>query len=173
LRRKFDSSTHWSASFRELRSGLTAREGNNNVSDSFNTNFSWGKYSVSGYYSKAKGEALLGANGTLTPTPLGSVISSDFITYNARSLSISTSAVLFRRLVMSGGYTKVSSSTVRRASDRFNNGHRFTARLAFRIRQIEILAGFNRAVQESSAAPVGQRAVNSYYVSLSRWFNVF
>ena len=85
LRRKINSSTHWSASFRESRSGLTAQEGSNNVSDSFATNLSWNKYSFSGNYSRSNGEALLGANGTLTATPLGSIISDYFLTFNARS----------------------------------------------------------------------------------------
>ena len=45
--------------------------------------------------------------------------------------------------------------------------------LTLRMRRLHILGGFDRAVQEASAVPGGPRAVNSYYVSLSRWFNVF
>jgi hypothetical protein len=75
IRRKINSSTYWNASFRESRSGLTAQEGNNNVSDSFVTSLSWNKYSFSGHYSQSNGAALLGVNGTLIATPLGSAIS--------------------------------------------------------------------------------------------------
>ncbi len=173
IRRKINSSTYWNASFRESRSGLTAQEGNNNVSDSFVTSLSWNKYSFSGNYSQSNGEALLGANGTLIATPLGSIISDYFLTFDARSYGVNASTQLFRILTVFGGYTNVSSSTMRKALGTFNNGDRYHARLTLRMRRLYILAGFDRAVQEASAVPGGPRAVNSYYVSLSRWFNVF
>jgi|WetSurMetagenome_2_1015567.scaffolds.fasta_scaffold66731_2 hypothetical protein len=173
LRRKINSSTHWSASFRESRSGLTAREGNNNISDSFATNLSWNKYNFSGTYSQASGAAFLGATGTLVATPLGSIISDYFLTFDARSFSVNASTQLLRILTVFGGYTSVSSSTMRKELGTFNNGDRYHARLTLRMRQLQIIGGFDRSVQEVSAIPGGPRAVNSYYVSLSRWFNVF
>jgi hypothetical protein len=173
VRRKLSSSTHWSTSFRESRSGLTAQQGSNNFADSVTTNLSWEKYSVSGSYSRANGEALLGLNGTLTATPVSSILSDYFLTFNARSLSLSASTQLFRLLTLSTVYSKVSSSAIQKASDTFSNGDRFNARLALRMRRLYLIAGFDRAVQVSSAVPGGPRRVNSYYVSLSRWFNVF
>jgi hypothetical protein len=173
LRRKINSSANWSTSFREARSGLTAQEGSNNLSDSFVTNLSWEKYSLSGSYSRSRGEALLGANGILTPTPIGSIISDYFLTFDARAYAITASTQLFRILTLSGGYTNVSSSATQKALGTFNNGDRFNARLTVRMRRLYFIAGFDHAVQESSAVPGGPRAVNSFYVSLSRWFNVF
>lgn len=173
LRRKINSDMHWTASFRESRSGLTAQEGSNNISDSFTTNLSWEKYSVTGSYSRANGEALLEANGTLTSTPVGSIFSDYFLTIDAHSYSANASTQLFRLLTVSGGYTKVSSSATRRQLNTFSNGERFNARLALRMRRLYIIAGYDRAVQESSTVSGGPRTVNSFYVSLSRWFNVF
>jgi len=173
IRRKINSSTHWNASYRESRSGMTAQEGNNNLSDTFATHLSWRNYSLSGHYSRSKGEALLGADGTLTATPLGSIISDYYLTFNARSYGINASTQLFRILTVFGGYTNVSSNTVRKAFGTFTDGDRYNARLTLRLRRLYIQAGYDRAVQESSAIPGGPRAVNSYYVSLSRWFNVF
>jgi hypothetical protein len=173
LRRKINSSTYWNASFRESRSGLTSPRENNNVSESFSTSLSWKKYSFSGNYSQSSGEALLGANGTLTATPLGSTISNFFLTFNARSFGLSASKQLFRRLTVSGGYTNVSSSTIQKELDTFNYGNRYNAHFELRLRQLKIIGGYNRAVQQASAVTGGPRTVNSYYVSLSRWFNVF
>jgi hypothetical protein len=173
LRRKINSTTNWSTSFRESRSGLAAQEGNKNISDSFTTNLSWERYSFTGSYSRSNGEALLLANGTLTANPLGSVISDYFLTFNARSYAFTANTQLFRILTVSGGYTNVSSRAIRKTLGTFNNGNRFNTRLALRMRRLYIVAGFDRAVQESSIVPGGPRAVNSFYVSLSRWFNVF
>lgn len=173
VRRKLNSSTFWSTSFRESRSGLAAQEGNKNFADSVTTNLSWERYSLSGSYSRANGQALLGVNGTLIATPVGSMLSDYFLTFNARSLSLTASTQLFRILTVSGVYTKVSSNAVRNALGTFNNGDRYSARVALRMRRLYLVAGFDRAIQESSVIPGGPRTVNSFYVSLSRWFNVF
>ena len=173
VRRKLNPSTYWSASFRESHSGLTAQKGNDNVSESFATSFSWRRYSVAGNYSWSSGAAFLGVNGTLTATPLGSIITNDFLTFDARSYGINASTRLFRALTVNGGYTNVSSNTFLKTLGTFNNGGRFNARLEWKLRRLDFIAGFDHAMQESSAVPGGPRAVNSYYVSLSRWFNVF
>jgi hypothetical protein len=173
LRRKINSSISWSTSFRESRSGLAAQEGSKNIADSVATNLSWEKYSFSGSYSRAQGQALLGVNGTLIATPVGSVISDYFLTFNARSLSFTASTQLFRLLTLSGIYTNVSSNAIRNAIGTFSNGDRYSTRIALRMRRLYIVAGFDRAMQKSSVVPGGPRVVNSYYVSLSRWFNVF
>jgi hypothetical protein len=173
IRRRINSSTLWSTTFRESRSGLTSQAGNKNIADSVTTNLSWEKYSLSGSYSRAKGEALLGVNGTLTATPVGSIVSDYFLTFNARSLAATASTQLFRVLTISGGYTKVTSDALRMAVSTFSRGDRYNARLTIRMRRLYITAGFDRAKQESSVVPGGPRTVNSYYVSLSRWFNVF
>jgi hypothetical protein len=173
LRRKINSDTSWNASFRESRSGWTAQNGNNNTSESFATSLSWKKYSFSGNYSQSNGAALLGVNGTLTSTPLGSLISNDFLIFDARSFGVNASTRLFRRVTVSGGYTNVSSSTTQRTLGSFNNGDRYNARLELRLRRLRIVGGFDRAIQEASAVPGGPRVVNSYYLSLSRWFDVF
>jgi hypothetical protein len=173
LRRKINSSTHWSASLRESHSGLTTQDGNNNVSYTGATNLSWNRYSFSSSYAQSNGAAVLGADGSLNPTPLGPVISTYFLTFNARSFGINSTFRLLRPLTVFSGYTNVSSRTNQRALDVFNNGDRFNVRLELRLRRLNIFAGVDRAVQESSAISGGQRAVNSYYVSLARWFNVF
>jgi hypothetical protein len=173
IRRKIHPGIQWSTSLRETRSGLTAQEGSQNLADSFTTNLSWEKYSFTGTYSRAKGQAFLGINGTLSAVPAGSLLSDYLLTFNARSLSATASTRLIRILTLSGSYTKVSSNSMQKEIGTFNNGERYTARLALRMRRLYIIAGFDRAMQEASVVPGGPRVVNSFYVSLSRWFNVF
>jgi hypothetical protein len=173
IRRRILSSVNWNASFRETRSGLASQKGTNNLADSFTTNLSWRKYSLTGSYSQANGEALLGVNGTLIATPLGSTISDYFLTFNARSLSATASTQLFGVVTLSGSYTKVSSSSIQNEIGTFNNGKRYNARVAVRMRRLYLIGGYDHAIQESSVVPGGPQMVNSYYVSLSRWFKVF
>jgi hypothetical protein len=152
---------------------LTSQQGDNNSSESIVTSFSWKKHTFSGSYSRSIGAALLSANGTLTATPLSPVISDEFLTFDARSFGVNASTRLLRRVTVSGGYAKVSSSTIQQSLGTFNNGNQYYARLDLRLRKLLIQGGFNRAVQEASAVPGGPQTVNSYYMSLSRWFNVF
>ena len=173
LRRKINSSTYWSASFRESRSGLSSQTGNNNISNSYTTSFSWNRYSLSGNYSQSSGAAVLGANGALIAAPLGSIISNDFMTFNARSFGVNAGTRLFRKLNLNGGYTKVSSSTIQSPLSTFDNGNRYYANLELRLRRLDILGGYARAVQETTAVPGGPRTTNSFYVSVARWFNIF
>jgi hypothetical protein len=173
LRRKINPDTYWTLSLRESRSGLTAQQGSGNVSDTFGTNLTWRRYSLSGSYSQSNGEALLTADGTLTATPLGSIISNDFLIFDARSYGVYANARLFRRIYLGGGYTNVSSSTIRKSLNSFNNGDRYSARFEVRLRRLSIISRFSRAVQEASTVPGGPRTVNSYLVSISRWFNAF
>ena len=173
LRRKINTETSWSASVRESRSGLTAQQGSDNSSESVTTSLSWKKYSFSGNYSRSIGAALLNANGTLTATPLGSVISNEFLTFNARSFGVNASALLFRRLTLSGGYAKVSNSTFQQSLGTFNNGSQYYASLYLRMRKLWLEGGFERAVQSASTVPGGPQMVNTVFVSLSRWFKVF
>jgi hypothetical protein len=173
LRRKISSSTYWSGSFRESRSGLTVQEGNHNDSESYSTSLSWKKYNFSGIYSQSNGAALIGADGTLTPTPLSSTISEYFLTFDARSYGVYAGTRFFGgRVTVNGGYTNVSSNTLQKALGTFNYGDRYNARFELKLRQLKLIGGFDRAVQEASAVPGGPRTVNSFYVSLSRWFNV-
>jgi hypothetical protein len=116
---------------------------------------------------------LLAADGALTATPLGPVLSNYFLTFNARSFGINSRMRLFRTLTLFGGYTNVSSNSTQKDFGTFNKGDRYNARLELRLRRLNIFAGFDRAAQNASVVPGGPRTVNSYYVSLSRWFNVF
>jgi hypothetical protein len=173
LRRKLNSSTYWSASFRESNSGLTAQEGNHNDSESFSTSLSWKRYSFSGIYSQSNGAALLGADGALTPTPLSSTISNFFLTFDARSFGANAATRFFGdRMTVSSGYTNVASNTHQKELGAFNYGDRYNVRFELKLRRLRLIGGFDRVAQEASAVPGGPRTVNSYFVSLSRWFNI-
>jgi hypothetical protein len=173
LRRKINPETYWSASFRESRSGLTAQQGNDNSSESFTTSLSWKKHAISGSYSRSIGAALLNANGTLTATPLGPVLSNEFLTFDARAVGVNASTLLLRRVTVSGGYAKVSSDTIQQSLGTYNHGNHYYARFDVRMRQLLIQCGFDRAIQQASALPGGPQVVNTFFLSLSRWFKAF
>jgi hypothetical protein len=115
----------------------------------------------------------LSSNGELTATPLGPLITDRFLLFNAHNLGVSVSTRVFRALTVAGGYSRFTSSTTRFAGGTLNTGDHYNVRTEYRLRKFVLLGGFNRSMQEVSTIPGGPRLVNSYYVSFSRWFNVF
>jgi hypothetical protein len=173
IRRKINDRTHWAASYRGTHSGLTTQEGNYNKSDSFSTSLSWKRYSVSGNYSRSDGLAVLSSTGEIVPTPIGPLFSDYFYVFNARNWGINASTRVFQRLSVSGGYTNVNSDSKLGPVATLANGHRYFARTEYRLRRFSIQGGFSRVEQGVSTIPGGPRTTNSYYISFSRWFNVF
>lgn len=163
----------WYGAFRGSRSGFVAQEGNGNNAESFSSGISWNRYSVSGIYSQSDGTAVLTTSGDLTPTPGGSLLTDDFLLFNAHSIGVNATSRVFSKMLVTAGFSKFSSNTLKGEAGSFNSGKRYNVRTEYRLRKFSIIGGFNRSMQDVSTVPGGPRLVNSYYMSLSRWFNVF
>lgn len=173
LRRKLNTDTSFGGTFRASHSGITGQEGSGSRSESYNGGFSYKQYSVSGSYSQSSGSAVFNSSGELTATPIGSLITDDFMLFNATSYAASVSTRLFRRVSLSGSYSKFTSKNAQGGFAVVNSGNRFTTRAEYRLRKFSIIGGFSRSMQSLSAATGKPRVVNSYSVRLSRWFNIF
>jgi hypothetical protein len=173
LRRKLNQYTHWSATFRGSHSGLVQNAGSGSQAETYNTNLSWKRYTFSANYASSDGTAVYNNQGGLTATPLGSVFGDQIIVFNARSYGGSISAQMFRRIQISGAYTNVYSRTINGDKDTLASGNHYNTRMEYRLRKFSIIGGYNRTLQDLSMLTGGPRIVNSYYLSLSRWFNVF
>lgn len=173
VRRKINNDTHWGGSFRASHSGFVIQSGDGNSSQSVSSSLSWKRYSFSGSYSQSRGTAVLNSSGGLTSAPGGSVITDDFLLFNARSWGANASTRLFRRVTLAGGYSQFRSSTTEGSAGSSSVGDRFNVRTEYRLRKFSFVGGLNRSTQEVSTVFGGSRTVNSYYVSFSRWFNVF
>ncbi len=173
LRRKINNDTHWGGSFRTSHSGFVIQSGDGNSSQSASSSLTWKKYSFSGSYSQSRGTAILNSSGGLTSAPGGSLITDDFLLFNAHAWGVNASTRLFRRVTLTGGYSEFQSSTTGGASGSSSVGERYNLRTEYIRRKFSFVGGLNRSTQEVSTILGGSRTVNSYYLSLSRWFNVF
>jgi hypothetical protein len=172
LRRKVNMDTYWNVSFRALHNALTHYEGDSNRSESFGSGISWRRYMLSAYYSQAKGSSVLSANGTFVPTPIGPLVSQDILYYNGKSYSVSLAATPIKRLTITGYYTNVESETQSSVFS-FNRGNRYNALVEYQWRKMAFRGGYTRTQQEVSATSTLPAVVNSYFFSISRWFNIF
>jgi hypothetical protein len=173
VRRKVTQDLRFSAGFRSSQTGMVQQEGSGNIARNFNGSVSYKRHSLSGNYAQSNGTAIFNVYGGLTATPVGSLITQDFLLFNARSYGITASTLLYRRVALLGGYAKFNSDTTSSTANRLNNGDRYTLRTEYKLRKFAIIGGFTRSQQDVSTIPGGPRVVNSYYLSLSRWFNIF
>jgi hypothetical protein len=173
VQRKLSPYTHWGASYRSSHSALTMAAGTGSGSESMSTNLSWKRYVFSGNYSQSNGTAIINSQGGLTPTPVGSIISPDFLYFNARSYGFNANGRFFQRLTVSGGYTMVSSGTQQPVLNTASSGSRYYVRTQYRLRHFSIDGGYDRATQEVSTLAGPPRVVNSFQLGIARWFNLF
>jgi len=173
IRRKINPQMYLAVFFRASRSGLVTQSGTGNLSNSYGASLSWKGYSFTGNYSASSGTAILTGSGTLVPTPTGPIFTPDFVYFDAKAYSVSASKRFFRRLNVSGVYSQVESTTTQKNGDNSNSGNRFGVTTSYQMRKMALLGGFSRSSQSFSSIVGGPRVVNSYYVSFSRWFNLF
>lgn len=172
VRRKLSPDFRFSVGFRTSQTGMVTQEGSGNIARNYNGSFSWKRSTLSGNYSESNGTAIFNSTGGLTSTPIGSLITEDFLLLNARSWGLTATTRLFRKISVVGGYAQFTSDTLTKATSRFNNGDRYMVRTEYRLRKFSIIGGYSRSQQEVSTVPGGPRIVNSFYVSFSRWFNI-
>jgi hypothetical protein len=174
VRRKINDVTFWGGTFRATHSGLVQREGANSGSESFSSSLSWRRYAASATYTQSRGTSVLTPTGVLTPTPLAPLVTDSFIFFNARSVGVGGSAALFRRMTLSASYAKVHSDTASDLVHSINRAELYNARVEYKIRKLSFIGGFTRVDQGINISSTGTPTiVNSFYLSMSRWFNVF
>lgn len=178
VRRKLNPETYLSLFARESHSGIVALSGTGNMFNSFGASLSWKGSGLTGNYSSASGTAILSATGVLVPSPGGPLFTPEFLYFNAKAWGVSANKLFFRRLAISAAYTQVESSSERLAFTNANSGDRWGVTTSYRFRKLSFQGGFSQVNQLFKitpliAPPVAARVVDSYYVSVSRWFNLF
>lgn len=133
----------------------------------------WKRYDFGGSYSQSEGTAVFTSTGVLVPTPIGSLLTDQFILFNGHSWSANASTLLFRHLSFAAAYSQFRNSTIRLDQGVMDRGNRGNFRTEYRLRKFTFVGGYNRAWQDVSTLALGPRVVNSYYMSVLRWFNVF
>ena len=173
VKRKVTNDLRVALGYRGSHSGLVAVDGSRNRGESMSGTISWRKYNFGSSYSESDGTAVFTSSGVLTPTPIGSLLTDEFVLFNGRSWSANASALLFRHMSLASGYSQFRSKTNRLNDGVLDRGNRYNFRTEYRLRKFTFVGGYNRSWQDVSTLPQGPRLVNSYYMSVLRWFNVF
>lgn len=173
VRRRLSDTVKLTAAFRGAHSGLSRQAGSGNHSENLNTNLSWRRYSLGAYYSQAAGKSVFSSSGMLVPTSIAPLITEDYIMFSGKSYGFSGSTVLFRRLVLSGGYGNSLNNTTSNLRWSEFSGNNYNGRVDFRTRKLIFRGGFVRVEQGVGASSAAPAMLNSYYFTISRWFKFF
>jgi hypothetical protein len=161
-----------SAAFRGRHSGINPQEGSSNRSEGFSGGFGYGRLSASATYSQSSGISVLTAQG-LVAVPSNVPVSLIQPTlFNARSFGFGGSATV-KRMNISLSYANATSQVVDLVRPSSFQTRMLNGRLEYRLRKMYLNAGFTRFQQNFGVGRFAPTEQTTYFVGISRWFNVF
>jgi hypothetical protein len=174
VRRRFRKLS-WNGGVGASRTGFTALPGTGSHSESFTTGFSWTHWiTANGGYSTATGIALPTGGGLVAPPPPTPVpLPSLLILYGGHSYSVGLGSSPFRRLTIGASYSRATSNTTNAGIGSWNANKQMNTYFQYQFRKMYLNGGYATLSQGFSASPTAPATVSSYYLGVSRWFNVF
>lgn len=171
-RRRYRS-FRWLGSFSGSHSGLTQFDGFGSRNESFSTTLQYRRYGVNGQYSQSAGSSILTSAGLIeVPPGVPPVLLHLPVLYNAKSYGGGASFIPFRRCTVSASYNQAKSATAGPAISTAFQSTIFNTRLQYRLRRLDVDGNFTRFRQSISTGAL-PAVINTYYIRVSRWFNIF
>ena len=157
------------------RTALTQQEGTTNSSETYNGSLGFGSYiAATGSYSRADGQALatgVGLVGVPVPVP---VLPSDLVNlFGGKSYSAGLSSSPVKKLIMSATYANSNSNTWSNGISSANKNTQFNTLIQYQVRKMNVVSGFSRLEQGFTGANGKPEIISTYYMGLTRWFNIF
>jgi hypothetical protein len=173
VRRHLSRKLSWSATAGGSRTGLTAQPGTKSGSQSYSTGISYARWiSANASYTKSSGQALR-TGGGLVPTPIPPIIPEPLLVlFGGQSYSFSVSSTPVRRLTVAGAYANAKIDTSDGAAY-WSKTEQYYALVQYQFRKMTFNGGYSRLLQGFSSAGTPPAVVSSYYMGVSRWFNIF
>jgi hypothetical protein len=151
--------------------GLTNSE---SLLRTFQASMAGNKFSFSGSYSRSTGNALQFGSGLIpTPPPGQILVPGLLVLYGGDSYSFGTSYHPTRHFQISGTYVHAQYRTTNISSSSDNLIERYDVKSEYIFRQMRLLGGYSHITQGLGATFNNPATVNSFYVGVSRTFNVF
>jgi len=157
------------------RTALTQQEGTTNSSESYNGSMGFGSYVVAtGSYSRADGQALATGAGLVgVPVPVP-VLPSDLVNlFGGKSYAAGLSSSPVKKLIMSATYANSNSNTWSNGISSANKNTQFNTLIQYQVRKMNVVSGFSRLEQGFTGANGKPEIISTYYMGLTRWFNIF
>lgn len=173
VRKRFGADTYFTASARNVSTGLTQLAGYSNRAETFLVTLTRKRYGISGSYGMSHGTSVLTTAGILAPTPLAPLLSPDEVIYNGKTYGVGFNVVPVKRMIINVNWYKTQSDTLSPVLFSNNGNTRLYGNLTYNLRKLQFRATYWRVNQLISASGLPVANQNSYSFTVSRWFHLF
>lgn len=172
--RKLGTFSYLSFSAVGTKTHFSTQTGSDNSSQNYAASLTLRRFSASGSYGKADGTSILtptGLSPISNPTPVLTPLQT--FVFNGKSYSFGASTTPKYGLVLSGSYSKTSSSTFGNSANSLNDTVQLNTMLQYKVRQLWITGGYLKLRQGLSITGQPPSSYSSFFVGITRWFNFF
>lgn len=155
--------------------GLADEPGTQNSSETYTASLGYGRwFSATGSYSQANGQALTTGAGLVSVPIPSPALPSDLISlYGGESYSFGVSSTPIKRLILAGSWAKATSNLSNDGTITDNKNTQFNTLLQYQTRKLYFTTGYAWLQQGFSTSGSQPQDLSSFYVGVSRWFNLF
>jgi len=173
LHRRFTHNRQWTVAVNGSRTGFTNQPDTLSHTEAFSTSLTVRRISFGANYAQANGQSLLTSTGIQPIPPTPGLPPQGVIVYNGTSYGASLSLTPLPRLTITGSYTHARSDTLSNEINSLNRTEIYYSQLQYRLRRLNVLAGFTKFSQGISASGTPPGHEYSYFIGVSRWLNFF
>lgn len=157
------------------RTALTQQAGTSSSSQNYNAAVGYGRWiSANGSYSKADGQALsTGAGLVSVPVPSPILPSGLISLYGGDSYALGLSSTPVKKLILTAAYSRSLTNISSGGITSGNSNDEFSTLIQYQTRKLSYNSGYARLGQGFGGSGTPAATVSTYYVGVSRWFNVF
>ena len=173
VHRRLGHGMQWTGAFNGTHTGLTNYAGTAGHSEGYSTSLALRRIALNGNYVQSAGQSVLTSTGIQPITPTPGIPPLGIIVYNGTSYGGGITITPIPRLAITGSYAHAVSDTLSSSISSRNRTEIFYSQLQYRLRQLNLLAGFTKFSQGISAAGTPPGNQYSYFIGVSRWINFF
>jgi hypothetical protein len=173
LHKRLGRGKQWTGAFNGNHTGFSQYAGTVSDSEAFSTSLALRRFTLTANYNQASGQSILTSTGIQPIPPTPGLPQEGLIVYNGKGYGASIGFTPTSRLSITGTYSHVTSDTLSNNVMSNNRTEIFYSQLQYRLRQLNVLAGYTRFSQGFSAAGTPPGTLNSYFAGVSRWINFF
>ena len=172
--RRFDNGWNLTLSAHAARNMLDGVSNSDSRVKAFSAGLAMGRLSVSGSFTDSSGDALQLGNGAVPgPVPGPIILPGLVVLYSGRAVGFGAGYNPVRNLRITGSYSRSKYRTENVESSSDNLVERIDIRSEYKFRQLHFVAGYAHLTQGIGITFNNPATVNSFYVGISRHFDIF
>jgi hypothetical protein len=109
--------------------------------------------------------------GLPVPVP---ILPSDLVNlFGGKSYSAGLSSSPVKKLMISATYSNSNSNTMSSGISSANTNDQFNTLIQYQVRKMSVVSGYSRLEQGFTGTGTKPEIISTYYMGLTRWFNIF